>query len=405
MFGLPGDTITTSRRSARLIALALSAPLALSGCAANLTTSSHARAAEVPALPKATVDISPSDGNVAVTPGRQVVVTAASGTLQHVDLITPTGAYLPGVFDADRTTWTSEVKLAPAQTFSVDASAVNAAGATTTQHSSFTTAAVPASQRLAIASVTPRDGAQFGVAYPMVVTFNRPVRNRRAVAAALSVETVPHVDGGWYWIDAQTVDYRPEKFWASGTVVTLHANLADVDAGNSLWGTANTTSSFTVARSEVINVDLKTDLMTVVRDGQQIASYPVSGGKPDWQTRDGIMTIMEKVTNKVWTNTAIDAPEPFRLESNYAMRITNSGEFIHDAPWNVGNITNGVNASHGCVGMLTSDMAALFNEAMVGDAVIVTGSPRPFGSRINRIADWNIPWSTWLGGNYDLSFR
>jgi hypothetical protein len=86
------------------------------------------------------------------------------------------------------------------------------------------------------------------------------------------------------------------------------------------------------------------------------------------------------------------------------MRITDSGEFIHDAPWNSGNITAGINASHGCVGMLTSNMATLFDESMVGDPVIVTGSPRPFGSLTNRIADWNIPWSSWLGGNYDLSY-
>jgi hypothetical protein len=47
----------------------------------------------------------------------------------------------------------------------------------------------------------------------------------------------------------------------------------------------------------------------------------------------------------------------------------------------------------------------LFAESMVGDPVIVTGSSRPFGSLTNRIADWNIPWSKWLGGNYNLSYR
>jgi lipoprotein-anchoring transpeptidase ErfK/SrfK len=322
-----------------------------------------------------------------------------------VDLITSSGVYLTGSFNADRTTWTSANKLAGGQSYSVDATATNDAGVPTENRADFSTAPVPASQRLAIASVTPSDGAQIGVAYPLVVTFNKPVHNRQAVSEALDVETSPHVDGAWYWIDTQTVDYRPQSFWPAGTVVTLNSNLAGVDAGNGLWGTSNTTSSFTVARSEIINVNLKTDRMTVIRDGKKIATYDVDGGKPGWQTRDGIMTIMEKVTNKTWTNTAIDAPEPYTLHSDFAMRITDSGEFIHDAPWSTGNIKAGINASHGCVGMLTSNMAVLFAESMVGDPVIVTGSSRPFGSLTNRIADWNIPWSKWLGGNYNLSYR
>jgi hypothetical protein len=55
--------------------------------------------------------------------------------------------------------------------------------------------------------------------------------------------------------------------------------------------------------------------------------------------------------------------------------------------------------------MLSSDMAALFGESMVGDAVIVTGSGRPFGPVTNRIGDWNVPWAQWVGGNYDLTFH
>ncbi|HEX3829556.1 MAG TPA: Ig-like domain-containing protein [Sporichthyaceae bacterium] len=403
-----GDAIKGSQpRSARLrlLALATAGPLLLAGCGATAAASGPSVPAQPAGPPKATVVITPTDGTTQIAPGARVTVTSVGGTLQHVDLVTAGGAYLSGAYNADRTSWSSANMLAGGQTYAVDATATNAAGLPTEDHAGFSTAPVPASQRLAIASVTPSDGATFGVAYPLVVTFTKPVQNRQAVSAALDVETLPHVDGAWYWIDTQTVDYRPQSFWPTGTVVTLHSNLAGIDAGNGLWGTSNTTSSFTVARSEIINVNLKTDKMTIVRDGKKIGSYDVSGGKPGWQTRDGTMTIMEKVTDKIWTNTAIDAPEPYRLESNYAMRITDSGEFIHDAPWNVGNITSGVNASHGCVGMLTSNMAVLFDESMVGDPVIITGSPRSFGALTNRIADWNVPWAKWLGGNYDLSYR
>jgi hypothetical protein len=33
--------------------------------------------------------------------------------------------------------------------------------------------------------------------------------------------------------------------------------------------------------------------------------------------------------------------------------------------------------------------------------VVVTGSPKPFDDLENRIADWNIPWATWMKGNTD----
>ena len=68
----------------------------------------------------------------------------------------------------------------------------------------------------------------------------------------------------------------------------------------------------------------------------------------------------------------------YDLKVKYAMRITWSGEFVHAAPWNSANMGE-VNASHGCVGMSTSDAAWLFNRVQVGDPVVTTGSGR--GSR------------------------
>jgi len=387
----------------------------LAGCAATAVASNRSAPAAVgagtvigttasdAAAPSA-IRISPGDGTKALPPGSRVTVEATGAALQHVDLLDPAGNYLPGDFTADRTRWTADQPLAPGQDFAVVATALDPAGGGSEQHAALTTAPVPDADRLAITSITPSNGRQIGVAYPLVVTFNRAVTNRKAVSDALAVQTSPHVDGAWFWIDSQTVDYRPENFWVPGTLVTLNANLAGVAGGDNLWGVANTTSQFMVARAQIIRVDLANDTMTVQRDGTTIGTYPVSAGKPGWRTRDGVMAIMEKVTDKTWTNTAIDAPEAYVLHSRYAMRITDSGEFIHDAPWNSGKIGR-LNGSHGCVGMLTSDMAALFAQTMIGDAVIVTGSGRSFGPVTNRLGDWNVPWSKWVGGNYDLSVR
>jgi lipoprotein-anchoring transpeptidase ErfK/SrfK len=107
---------------------------------------------------------------------------------------------------------------------------------------------------------------------------------------------------------------------------------------------------------------------------------------------------MEKVRHKKWTNDAIQAPEDYTLFSDYAMRMTNSGEFIHDAPWNTGNIGS-ANTSHGCVGLRPADMAWLYRQTIVGDPVIVTGSPKKYTELWNRYMDWNVPWPKWSAGN------
>ena len=44
---------------------------------------------------------------------------------------------------------------------------------------------------------------------------------------------------------------------------------------------------------------------------------------------------MGKEYNKVMTNEAIGAKEQYLLTAKYAMRITNSGEFLHAAPWSM----------------------------------------------------------------------
>jgi L,D-transpeptidase catalytic domain len=74
------------------------------------------------------------------------------------------------------------------------------------------------------------------------------------------------------------------------------------------------------------------------------------------------------------------------------------GEFVHDAPWNTGNIGS-ANTSHGCVGLRPADMAWLYRQTMAGDPVIVTGSPKKYTELWNRYMDWNVPWPRWSAGN------
>ncbi len=90
-------------------------------------------------------------------------------------------------------------------------------------------------------------------------------------------------------------------------------------------------------------------------------------------------------------------PEYYRLEVEYAMRITYSGEFLHAAPWSVGS-QGYSNVSHGCIGMSTSNAQWLFDQSTIGDVVEITGTSNPQNLG-NGITVWTQTWDEWLTGS------
>jgi lipoprotein-anchoring transpeptidase ErfK/SrfK len=346
------------------------------------------------------IEITPAADARDVAPDAKVKVVGINGRLVDVRVTDGKGRDLEGAYSPDHSSWTSTVPVKVDARYTVHAWGTGPDGAEAEQVSRFGTDEVARTGTLDVADVQPADGDEVGVGEPLIVTFNQPVADRAIVQRALRVRTVPPVKGAWYWIDNVTVDYRPEKFWPAHTRVTLEAKLQGISAGDGVIGGENRKSGFTVGRSQVMTVDVKQHKLTVVRDGRPLKTFDVSTGKPGWETRNGTKVIMDKERNKVWTNDAIDAPEDYRLKSKYAMRVTNSGEFVHDAPWNTGNIGE-TNTSHGCIGLFPKDMAWLWKNTIVGDPVVVTGSPKAFDDLENRIADWNIPWATWVKGNTD----
>jgi lipoprotein-anchoring transpeptidase ErfK/SrfK len=348
------------------------------------------------------VSVYPAADAADVKPDSTVTVNATFGKLQNVQVVDSTGTVITGNFSEDRTAWVADRRLAPNETYQVIVSGMSEKGATVAQTSKFSTLTVAKKDQTASTLISPPDGSTVGVAQPVVIQFNHGITNREAALQALSVETSEPVEGGWYWIDSREVHWRPKDFWPTGVHVTIKESLVGMDMGDGEWGISRRESSFTVGREQIIKVDVKRHELRVVRDGKTIKTFDVSTGKPGWETRNGTKVIMEKVTGKIWRSEAIDAPEHYRLRSSYAMRMTNSGEFIHDAPWNTGNIGR-ANTSHGCVGLTVSAMAWLFDHTIIGDPVVVTGSPKKFTELWNRYQDWNVDWDQWQTGNYDLS--
>src|SRR4029453_7617126 len=90
-------------------------------------------------------------------------------------------------------------------------------------------------------------------------------------------------------------------------------------------------------------------------------------------------------------------------KGEYATRISNSGEFVHAAPWSVAQ-QGRENVSHGCVNLSPANAQWFYGISQPGAVVRVTGTPVPLTGKDTDIPDWNIPWSQW-GEGWDSNPR
>src|SRR3954454_3305610 len=354
--------------------------------------------------PAVTLEANVADRATRVKVSKRVQVTASDGTLSEVKLsytgvnskgqkVTGT---VPGTRSADGTSWQADDRLEPSATYTLAVTGRNAADKATTETTSFTTQNLTLAQQT-YATLTPQKKSTVGVGMPVVVNFDVPVQNRAEVEKHLHVTSTPAQVGTWHWFSGTEVRFRPQDYWQPGTKVTVAADLNGVDAGGGIYGQSSASTSFTVGRSLITKVDLRKDVTTVYRNGKKVRTIDVSGGKPGWETRSGTKLIMAKEFNKTMTNEMIGAAEDYTLVAKYALRITNSGEFLHSAPWNAANLGR-VNASHGCVGMSVADSAWLYKNTLIGDPVVTTGTSRGL-EQGNGYSDWDVSYATYAKGS------
>jgi lipoprotein-anchoring transpeptidase ErfK/SrfK len=386
------------KRHVAAAALAALALLLASGCESPGTPAQAAAEVAQKKVPLAAISIEPAPYLVEVRPDAPIKVAASNGKLTSVVLTGRKGRTVEGTIAADGSTWTSDGRLSLNTTYTVLATAVNADGVSSSTQSEFTT--IKPKVKLTT-SISPLNGQTVGVGMPIVVRLNAPVKKRAAVERALTVTSSKSIEGSWTWISDQELHFRPREYWPSGTKVTVQVKLQDVEAGKGVWGAENRTIKFQVGASMVSIVDVNRLHLTVYRNGKVARVIPVTTGKAGFLTRNGIKVVSEKHVLKIMDASTIGIsksdPEYYRLEVPYALRVSNSGEFVHAAPWSVAS-QGGVRVSHGCVGMSTANAIWLFNQTHIGDIVQVVGSPRQLEPG-NGWTDWNVKWSTWLQGS------
>jgi lipoprotein-anchoring transpeptidase ErfK/SrfK len=326
-----------------------------------------------------------------------LTVSVPQGRLSSVTVTGPYGA-LAGEFNPAGTQWTSSGERAPRSTYQLNATATNAAGGRSTLARTFTTGAAP---RTLAADVTPFGGQQVGVGQPIVVRLSAAVsKSRRAAVEKALVVTAdkPIGPASWYWWSGSELHYRPKAFWPAHTNVRIAVNLDGVQGGTGLWGTRNRMVSFKVGRALVMRIANSTHRMTVTVDGKQVRTIPVSMGRRGFETRSGIKTVMSHEKSVRMTSESYGGKDFYDEIVQYAQRLTWSGEYLHSAPWSVG-AQGRTNVSHGCVNLGPSNAIWLFNQTLVGDPVITTGTGRQMEPGNGTGGDWNISWTNWLAGS------
>ncbi len=114
----------------------------------------------------------------------------------------------------------------------------------------------------------------------------------------------------------------------------------------------------------VITVDLQAGVLSAFRGGYEIGAAAILYGADAMPTPLGVFPILAKDAHH-FSATYNHAPMP------YTLRLTPDGVSVHGSPemspkW----------ATHGCVGLPVAFAKKLFDQAQVGDKVIITSGKR-----------------------------
>jgi lipoprotein-anchoring transpeptidase ErfK/SrfK len=342
--------------------------------------------------PAPTVTFSPAAGVRNARMDKPVTVTAIRGKLASVQVTTAKGTELTGDLDAAGTTWTSTGVLAADTSYTV--TATTDADDATPATSTFRTLK-PA--RRASMTLNVGDGQVVGVGLPIVARFLSPVKNHEAVIKALAVTTTPQVEGAWRAMPDNQFMWRPKEYWPPGTTVHVQADVGAVEVSSGVWGQRTYTSDFTIGPSVISTVDVKKLTLTYQQQGQPAKVMPVTTGRstPDGKqlTRGGTKVIMEKGE---WVRmVGTDPQDAYNVKVQWAMRLTNSGEYLHFRPDSERAGDFGVrNASHGCTGLSQANAKWLYDHSKIGDVVRYVNSKRPLDAS-NGWSVWQLSYQQW----------
>jgi lipoprotein-anchoring transpeptidase ErfK/SrfK len=362
----------------------------------------------------AVVNVVPAPGLADVNPDGRVLVTAASGALQSVEMVNDAGKDVPGVLTPDAKTWKPTVQLGYGRTYTLTIAGRGPGGMPTRQTSSFTTLTPSDQTHVYLNTVgyaSLQEGGTYGVGTVVVAHFDEPITDKVAAEKHLQVSTTPKVNGSWYWVDDSTAHWRPEKYYTPGTKVSVKADIYGDKLGDGLYGQEDEQVSFTIGAAHVSVADDNTKQVSVFENGKLVRTMPTSmgmGGTEDvggntisFWTPPGVYTVIGKANPVIMDSSTFGLPVNSRLGYRetipWATQISSDGIYLHQlnsTVWAQGN----TDTSHGCLNLNSENAQWFYDFAQPGDVVEVrnTGGP-PL--RLDQNGDWTMPWTEWLKGS------
>jgi lipoprotein-anchoring transpeptidase ErfK/SrfK len=395
-----GDKMPISARHAGFAA-GLALALTLAGCGGGDGGSDEPAGPQIGAA-----IVEPADTATGVPTATEIVVSTDNATEATVELTELDGASVDGELTPDGTTWRPAGQLEYETTYVATLTAVGDGGETKVATSTFTTMAEP-DQTIRVFSFLGPD-ARVGVGMPLRIEFKDdgdalrqiPEEDRAEIERRMSVRSDPPQVGSWHWVSGAELHYRPKDYWQPGTQINYSAVTGGLPISEGRYLRNDLNINVTVGPAIVMEADAGTRQLTVSVDGEVQRQIPISLGRSDYPSSSGTFLIMEKFRETVFdTREELGPDDGYRVDIEYAMRLTYGGEFIHAAVPGRSDVLGAENVTHGCMNMAKDNAQWLFDLTHNwGDPVTVTGT----GERVetgNGWTDWNLSWEEYQRGS------
>jgi lipoprotein-anchoring transpeptidase ErfK/SrfK len=123
-------------------------------------------------------------------------------------------------------------------------------------------------------------------------------------------------------------------------------------------------------------------------------TFPMSMGMSagHHQTPNGTYYVLEKMPSVVMDSSTygvpVDSSWGYKVTVDLAVRIDNSGNFVHSAPWSVGD-QGKRDVSHGCINLSPTNAKWFFDNFGSGDPVVVRNSVGSY-TQNDGAQDWQM---------------
>lgn len=337
------------------------------------------------------------------TSSQTVVTMTSTSTVDAVPSVGASGpAILPSAGSSTASATEAGTAVSSAQSGAAASAAASSAAPPSSSSASTTSSAAPTGAPVHV-RLYQSDGRTYGVGMPIIAYLSKKITDGKSFAAATKVTVNgAAATGAWFFQKSGTrpgypleAHYRLEGYWPAHATIALDLPIQGLSAGTGLVFNDSLTLKMNTGARNITTVDGATERLTLTTDGAVKFQFPVSLGKAATPTFTGTKVLMER--DKVERMVGTTPGDVYDLQVPWSVRLTNSGEFIHAASWNGGNIGQR-STSNGCTNLNVDAAHQYFNFAKIGDLAVYVntgGAPMPVW---DGYGDWNLSWAQWKSG-------